>query len=77
MSRRAAGERGLVLVFPAAEGGSWTVDERPPGKESLSYFPTKLGAMRHALQLARSAAPSELRVLDGRGGVTEAREFHR
>ena len=72
---RASGARALVLVFPAAEGGNWSVGERAPGKESLSYFPTRLGAMRHALQIARSAAPSELRLLDDRGGVTETREF--
>lgn len=71
---RAAGGRARVIVFQAAEG-NWTVDEQAPGKRALSYFPTKLAAMRHALELARSTAPSELRVLDGRGAVTESREF--
>jgi hypothetical protein len=72
---RAPAGRAVVVVFPAAEG-NWTVDEHAPGKSALSYFATKLGAMRHALQIARSTAPSELRVLDGRGTVTGAREFH-
>jgi Uncharacterized protein conserved in bacteria (DUF2188) len=72
VTRRA--DRTVVLVSPAAEG-NWTVDEHASGKQALSYFPTKLGAMRHALQLAKSAAPSELRVLDGRGAVTESRDF--
>jgi hypothetical protein len=71
---QAQGGRARVVVFQAAEG-NWAVDEQAPGKGALSYFPTKLAAMRHALQLARSAAPSELRVLDGRGAVTESREF--
>lgn len=66
--------RAVVLVFPAAEG-NWTVAEQASGKGALSYFPTKLGAMRHALRVAKSAAPSELRVLDGRGAVSEARAF--
>jgi hypothetical protein len=71
---RASGARATILVFPAAEG-NWNVDEQASGKSALSYFPTKLGAMRHALQLAKSAAPSEIRVLDGGGAVTEARAF--
>jgi hypothetical protein len=72
---RASGGRARVDVFRAAEG-NWTVDEHAPGKSALSYFPTKLAAIRHALQVARSAAPSELRVLDGEGAVIEACEFH-
>lgn len=72
---RASAGRAVVVVSPAAEG-NWSVGEQAPGKSALSYFPTKVGAMRHALQLAKSAAPSELRVLDGSGAVTEAREFH-
>jgi hypothetical protein len=71
---RAPGGSARVVVFQSSEG-SWTVAEQAPGKGALSYFPTKVAALRHALQLARSAAPSELRVLDGRGGVAESREF--
>jgi hypothetical protein len=71
---RAAGGPAVVVVSPASDG-NWTVDESAPGKGAFSYFPTKLGAIRHALQIARSVAPSKLRVLDGRGTLTEMREF--
>jgi|SRR4051812_16208722 hypothetical protein len=71
---RASGARAAIVVFPAAEG-NWSVGEQAAGKEALSYFPTKLGAMRYAMRLARSAAPSEIRVLDGRGAVTGTRRY--
>jgi uncharacterized protein DUF2188 len=71
---RAPAGRALVLVFPAAEG-NWSVSERAPARSALSYFPTKFGAMRHAMQLAKSAPPSEVRVLDERGAVIDSRAF--
>jgi hypothetical protein len=71
---RASVARATILVFPAAEG-NWSVDEQASGKSALSYFPTKLGAMRHAMQLAESAAPSEIRVLDDLGAVTGTRRY--
>jgi hypothetical protein len=71
---RPSSARAVLLVFPAAEG-NWSVSERAGGTVALSYFPTKLGAMRHAMQLAKSVAPSELRVLDDRGTVSESRDF--
>jgi hypothetical protein len=71
---RAPAGRVLVLVFPSAEG-NWSVSEQAAGKGALSYFPTRLGAMRHALQLAQSAPPSEVRVLDDRGAVVDSRAF--
>jgi hypothetical protein len=71
---RASSARAVVLVFPAAEG-NWSVSEQAGPRSALSYFPTKLGAMRHAVQLAKSAAPSQLRVLDDRGSVAQSRDF--
>jgi hypothetical protein len=66
--------RAVVLVFPSPDG-NWSVNEEAPRRGAISYFPTKLGAMRHAIAVASAAKPSEIRVLDGEGAVTETREF--
>jgi hypothetical protein len=72
-NRRSAA-RTVVVVFPSADG-HWSVNEKAPGKAAISYFPTKVGAMRYAIAVASAAAPGEIRVLDGEGAITETRAF--
>jgi hypothetical protein len=63
-----------LLVFRAADG-AWSVNEEAPGKTAISYFASKLGAVRHAIRLAKSRRPSEVSVLDRDGSVRERRRF--
>ena len=74
LSGRAAGARAVVLVFPSIDG-TWSVSGKTPREETLSHFPTEIGAMRHAIRLARGARPSEIRILDRDGAVAGKREL--
>jgi hypothetical protein len=66
-----------ILVSPGADG-RWTVNERGPGKDALSYFQTKWSAVRHAIEVARhTAPPCEVRVAAEDGGSAIAHLFLR
>lgn len=55
--------------------GVWTVNERGPSRVAIAYFPSKLGAMKHAVRVARAKPRCRVAVLDSDGGVQLAREY--
>ncbi len=65
-----------VLSVTPTPDGLWCVNERGGARAALAYFPSKWGALRHAVKAAR-AKPARTRValLDARGGLRASRDY--
>jgi hypothetical protein len=50
--------------------GVWSVNERGPTRVAIAYFPTKWGAMRHAVRVAKAQRRCRVAILE-RGGVVK------
>jgi hypothetical protein len=68
------GELPVLSVTPTPDG-LWCVNERG-ARVALAYFPSKWGALKHAVKAAR-AKPARTRValLDARGGLRASRDY--
>jgi hypothetical protein len=65
----------LLSVAPTKDG-LWCVNERGAERVALAYFPSKLGALRHAVKVARAKpARARVAVLDRQGGVLASRDY--
>ena len=64
-----------VLSVRPTPDGLWSVDERGE-RPALAYFPSKWGALRHAVKAAR-AKPARTRValLDPDGALRASRDY--
>ena len=65
-----------MLSVARTPEGLWCVNERGAGRVSLAYFPSKWGALRHAVKAAR-AKPVRTRValIDPDGAVRALRDY--
>jgi hypothetical protein len=62
-------ESGTPLLSVAqTRDGVWSVNERGPTRLAIAYFPTKWGALKHAVRVARSKRRCRVAILQ-RGGV--------
>ena len=64
----------LVSVTQTRDG-VWSVNERGPTRVAIAYFPTKWGAMKHAVRVAKAKPRCRVAVLERGGGVKLAREY--
>jgi hypothetical protein len=58
-----------LLSVVLSKDGVWSVNERGPGRVAVAYFPSKWGAMRHAVRVARAKRRCRIAVLEGDGAV--------
>jgi hypothetical protein len=63
-----------LLSVVLSKDGVWSVNERGPGRVAVAYFPTKWGAMRHAVRVARAKRRCRVAVLEG-GAVRVERDY--
>jgi hypothetical protein len=57
-----------LLSVTQTRDGVWSVNEREPTRVAIAYFPTKWGAMRHAVRVARARHRCRVALVDrGRG----------
>ena len=64
-----SGVSGLpVLSVVCSRDGVWSVSERGPGRVAVAYFPSKWGALKHAVKAARAKRRARVALLDERGG---------
>ena len=57
-----------LLSVTQTRDGVWSVNERGPTRVAIAYFPTKWGAMRHAVRVARARRRCRVALVDmGRG----------
>jgi hypothetical protein len=66
--------RPLVSVA-LSKDGVWSVNERGPSRVAVAYFPSKWGAMRHAVRVAKAKRRCRVAVLENDGAVRVAREY--
>ena len=59
-----------LLAVSQTRDGVWSVNERGPTRVAIAYFPTKWGAMRHAVRVARARGRCRVAVLE-RGGAVQ------
>jgi len=64
----------LVSVTRTRDG-VWSVNERGPTRVAIAYFPTKWGAMKHAVRVAKAKRRCRVAVLESGGAVKLAREY--
>ena len=62
------------LSVERTRDGLWSVHERGPSRVAIAYFPSKWGALKHAVRAARAKPRARVAVLE-RGGVHAARDY--
>jgi hypothetical protein len=68
-------EAKALLSVVLSKDGVWSVNERGPSRVSVAYFPSKWGAMRHAVRVAKAKRRCRVAVLERGGEVRLARDY--
>jgi hypothetical protein len=64
-----------VLAVTQTRDGVWSVNERGPGRVAIAYFPSKWGALKHAVRLARAKRRCRVAVLERGGAVALTHDY--
>ena len=64
-----------LLSVVLSRDGVWSVNERGPERVAVAYFPSKWGAMRHAVRVAKAKRRCRVAVVEGDGEVRLARDY--
>ena len=64
-----------LLSVALSRDGVWSVNERGPNRVAVAYFPSKWGAMRHAVRVAKAKRRCRVAVLEPGGEVGLARDY--
>lgn len=64
-----------LLSVTQTRDGVWSVNERSPTRVAIAYFPTKWGAMRHAVTVAKARRRCRVAILERGGGVKLAHDY--
>ena len=68
-------EARALLSVVLSRDGVWSVNERGPNRVAVAYFPSKWGAMRHAVRVAKAKRRCRVAVLEPGGEVGLARDY--
>jgi hypothetical protein len=63
-----------LLSVQQTRDGVWSVNERGPTRVAIAYFPSKWGALRHAVRVARARNRCRVAILE-RGSVRLSHEY--
>jgi hypothetical protein len=63
-----------LLSVVQTRDGVWSVNERGPTRVAIAYFPSKWGAIRHAVRVAKAKRRCRVAVLE-RGAVQLERDY--
>jgi len=67
---------GMALLSVAeTRDGVWSVNERGPSRMAVAYFPSKWGAVKHAVRVARAKPRCRVAILERNGAVRLARDY--
>ena len=69
-----SGKSPLVSVRLTRDG-VWSVNERGANRVAIAYFPSKWGAIRHAVRTARGRRHCRVALLEPGGAVGLSREY--
>ena len=64
-----------LLSVTQTRDGVWSVNERGPTRVAIAYFPTKWGAMRHAVRVAKQKQRCRVAVLERDGVVKLSHDY--
>ena len=64
-----------VLSVAQSKDGVWSVNERGPSRVAVAYFPSKWGALRHAVRVARAKPRCRVAVHEADGAVQAQRDY--
>jgi hypothetical protein len=64
-----------LLSVAQSKDGVWSVNERGPSRVAVAYFPSKWGALRHAVRVARAKPRCRVAVLEASGAVQAQRDY--
>lgn len=64
-----------LLSVVRTRDGVWSVNERGPARVAIAYFPTKWGALRHAVRVAKARRRCRVAVLEPGGAVRLSHEY--
>jgi hypothetical protein len=64
-----------LLSVTETRDGVWSVNERGPSRVAIAYFPSKWGAMKHAVRVAHAKPRCRVAVVERDGTVRVAREY--
>jgi hypothetical protein len=53
-----------LLSITQTRDGVWSVNERGPTRVAIAYFPSKWGAIRHAVRVARECRRCRVALVD-------------
>ena len=66
-----------LLSVARTRDGVWSVNERGPNCVAIAYFPSKWGAIRHAVRVAMAKPRCRVALVEGDGAVRLARDYER
>ena len=64
-----------MLRVVRSKDGVWSVNERGPDRTAVAYFPSKWGAMRHAVRVAKAKRRCRVALVEGDGAVRLAHDY--
>jgi hypothetical protein len=64
-----------LLSVAETRDGVWSVNERGPSRVAIAYFPSKWGAMKHAVRVALAKPRCRVAVVERDGTVRAARNY--
>jgi len=64
-----------LLSVTQTRDGVWSVNERGPSRVAIAYFPSKWGAMRHAVRVALAKPRCRVAVVERDGTVRLERDY--
>jgi len=64
-----------LLSVAETRDGVWSVNERGPSRVAIAYFPSKWGAMKHAVRVALAKPRCRVAVVERDGTVRAERDY--
>jgi hypothetical protein len=64
-----------LLSVTQTRDGVWSVNERGPTRVAIAYFPSKWGALRHAVRVARTRRCCRVALVDRGSGLLVSRDY--
>ena len=64
-----------LLSVTETRDGVWSVNERGPSRVAIAYFPSKWGAMKHAVRVALAKPRCRVALVERDGTVRLARDY--
>lgn len=64
-----------LLSVAETRDGVWSVNERGPSRVAIAYFPSKWGAIKHAVRVAHAKPHCRVAVVERDGTVRVARDY--